>query len=183
MRWRRSAETVQPRDMRLTTDTHPPRAPGPAVGALITTPDGRYLLQHRDDLPQIWYPGHWGLFGGGIDPGESPEEALRRELMEEIGFSPKGLYFFTQLDFHFAFAGGAMIPRFYYEVPVIADDLAIMRLGEGQAMRLFPAEELAGTAALVGYDYFAIYLHRHRARITAGIAGRSRPDSFRASPS
>jgi 8-oxo-dGTP pyrophosphatase MutT (NUDIX family) len=146
----------------------PPLTPAAAVGALITTPDGRYLLQHRDDLPQIWYPGHWGLFGGGIDPGESPEEALRRELMEEIGFSPKGLYFFTQLDFHFAFAGGAMIPRFYYEVPVIADDLAIMR---------------PGTAALVGYDYFAIYLHRHRARITAGIAGRSRPDSFRASPS
>jgi 8-oxo-dGTP pyrophosphatase MutT (NUDIX family) len=153
----------------------PPLSPAAAVGALITTSDGRYLLQHRDDLPQIWYPDHWGLFGGGIDAGESSEEALRRELMEEIGFSPRALHFFTQLDFHFGFAGGPVIPRLYYEVPVVADDLAMMRLGEGQDMRLFAAEELETTAALVGYDYFAIYLHRHRARIAAGIAGRPRP--------
>ena len=152
-----------------------PLLPAAAVGALITTPEGRYLLQHRDDLPQIWYPNHWGLFGGGLDPGETPEQALRRELMEEIGFSPKELRFFTQLDFHFGFAGGSVIPRLYYEVPVTADDLAVMRLGEGQAMRLFDAAELANTAALVGYDYFAIYFHLHRARIAAGIAGSTHP--------
>jgi len=161
---------------------HHPLTPAPAVGALITTPEGRYLLQHRDDLPQIWFANHWGLFGGGIDPGESPEEALRRELIEEIGFSPKEMHFFTQLDFHFGFAGGSVIPRLYYEVPVTADDLAVMRLGEGKAMRLFEAAELAQIAALVGYDYFAVYLHIHRVRIGAGIAGRSRQDTLRTSP-
>jgi 8-oxo-dGTP pyrophosphatase MutT (NUDIX family) len=150
-----------------------PLAPAPAVGALITTPDGRYLLQHRDDLPQIWYPNHWGLFGGGIEAGESPEDALRRELMEEIGFAPAELRYFTQLDFHFGFAGGPEMPRLYYEVPVTDDDVGTMRLGEGQAMRLFSQKELAETVALVGYDYFAIYLHIHRARITAGITGQS----------
>jgi 8-oxo-dGTP pyrophosphatase MutT (NUDIX family) len=150
-----------------------PLTPAAAVGAIITTPDGHYLLQHRDDLPQIWYPNHWGLFGGGIEPGESPEEALRRELMEEVSFAPRELRYFTQLDFHFGFAGGSEIPRLYYEAPVTVDDIASMRLGEGQAMRLFSAEELAQTAALVGYDYFAVYFHIHRARIAAGIAGRS----------
>ena len=148
-----------------------PLFPSPSAGAIIRAPDGRYLLQLRDDLPQIWYPDHWGLFGGGIDAGESPEDALRRELMEEIGFAPKELHFFTQLDFHFGFAGGPVIPRLYYEVPVTPDELAAMRLGEGKAMRLFGAEELAQGVRLVGYDYFGLYLHIHRERIAAGIAG------------
>ena len=46
--------------------------------------DGRWLVQLRDDIPGIVSPGCWGLFGGHLDPGESPDQALRRELQEEI---------------------------------------------------------------------------------------------------
>jgi 8-oxo-dGTP diphosphatase len=46
----------------------------------------RVLFQLRDLKPDIVYPGHWGLFGGHLEPGESPEEAVIRELQEEIGF-------------------------------------------------------------------------------------------------
>jgi nucleoside triphosphatase len=31
------------------------------------------------------YPGQWGLPGGGLEPGERMEEALRRETREELG--------------------------------------------------------------------------------------------------
>jgi 8-oxo-dGTP diphosphatase len=50
--------------------------------------DGRWLMQLRDDIPNIVAPGCWGLFGGHLDPGETPEQALRRELLEEISWQP-----------------------------------------------------------------------------------------------
>lgn len=48
----------------------------------------KFLFQLRDDIPNIVYPAHWGLFGGHLDPGETPDVALRRELLEEIGYIP-----------------------------------------------------------------------------------------------
>ena len=50
--------------------------------------DGRWLLQLRDDIDSIIYPGHWGLFGGHVEPGESSADAVQRELKEEISWAP-----------------------------------------------------------------------------------------------
>lgn len=57
-----------------------------SVAIAIIHQDGKYLMQLRDDLPTIAYPGVWGFFGGHIEPGEEPETALRRELEEEINY-------------------------------------------------------------------------------------------------
>jgi 8-oxo-dGTP pyrophosphatase MutT (NUDIX family) len=52
-------------------------------GALIySLQTKRYLFLLRN---QKRHAGSWGLVGGGVDLGESPIEALRREIMEEIG--------------------------------------------------------------------------------------------------
>ena len=53
-----------------------------ATAAIIIGSDGRYLLQQRDDKPDIFYPGHWGLFGGALESGETPAEGLARELRD-----------------------------------------------------------------------------------------------------
>jgi 8-oxo-dGTP diphosphatase len=55
-----------------------------AVGVLIK-PDGRFLLTSRP--PGKVYEGYWEFPGGKLESAESVEQALRRELQEEIGIT------------------------------------------------------------------------------------------------
>ena len=73
----------------LTADGHVPRdVPGErtivevAVGILLQ-PDGRFLLTSRP--PGKVYTGYWEFPGGKLEAGESVEQALARELHEELG--------------------------------------------------------------------------------------------------
>lgn len=53
----------------------------PAVTAVIQDADRFLLARHRDS--QLW-----SLVGGSIEPGERPEEAVEREVFEELGVKP-----------------------------------------------------------------------------------------------
>lgn len=55
------------------------------AAGIILYKDGKMLLQHRSDDASR-NPGLWGLFGGGIEEGETPIEAVRRETMEELEY-------------------------------------------------------------------------------------------------
>jgi 8-oxo-dGTP diphosphatase len=60
-----------------------PQHPKLVVAALLGTEDGRILLtRRRPDQP---LPDQWELPGGKMEPGEAPDEALGRELVEELG--------------------------------------------------------------------------------------------------
>lgn len=50
------------------------------VAAILRNPEGRILICER-----LGNPGAWQFPQGGVDPGESLEEALAREIEEEIG--------------------------------------------------------------------------------------------------
>lgn len=60
-----------------------PRPPIPVVCAIIDRPDGRVLLAQRAAHKHLGLK--WEFPGGKVEPGESPEEALRREIKEELG--------------------------------------------------------------------------------------------------
>ncbi|MEL6139407.1 MAG: NUDIX domain-containing protein, partial [Cyanobacteria bacterium J06628_6] len=68
------------------------------VAIAILHQGNHFLLQLRDDIPGIFYPGHWGFFGGHIEPGEDADQGVRRELLEEIGYAPPQLDLFQRTE-------------------------------------------------------------------------------------
>ena len=96
--------------------------------------DGRWLLQLRDDIEGILYPGQWALFGGHLDPGETPEAALRRELEEENTWAG------SDLTPWFVLRDGQRI-RHFFRGP-LAVPFGSLTLLEGQDMVLAELDEL-----------------------------------------
>jgi 8-oxo-dGTP pyrophosphatase MutT (NUDIX family) len=104
--------------------------PSDAVVGMIVCDDGRYLMQLRSQKPGIFYPGHWGLFGGAVDSGESAEAALARELREELGIDLPQPRYFTEFSFDFSFCGRGHVWRRYYKIEIAARTVGSMVLGE-----------------------------------------------------
>jgi 8-oxo-dGTP pyrophosphatase MutT (NUDIX family) len=155
--------------------------PADAVAAVILVPGRGYLLQRRDDRPDIFFPGHWGLFGGAIEPGESEEAALIRELAEEIGLAlaPDAARYFTRVDFDWNRPGCGRTTRAFFEVILAAETVALLTLHEGAEMRVIPPEAIETLAPVTPYDAFALWLHINRERISWSIPERERRRSRR----
>lgn len=143
---------------------------GNAAAAILVLEDGHYLLQLRDDKPGIWYPGHWGLFGGAVEAGENEITALKRELREEIELDldvgqPR---LFTRFEFDLRPVGKERYFRSYYDVQIPPEAFARLILHEGVEMRAFPAEE-ALRLRLSPYDNFALFLHYQQAQLSSAF--------------
>jgi 8-oxo-dGTP pyrophosphatase MutT (NUDIX family) len=140
--------------------------PANAAGALIVVGTQRhYLMQLRDQKTGIFYPGHWGVFGGAIEPGETAEETLTRELHEELSLTVSTISYFTEFSFDFDFNGLGRFTRRYFEVPIEPSEIEKIVLREGSAFRLFSARKLLNVQRIVPFDAFAIWLHAGRNQI------------------
>jgi ADP-ribose pyrophosphatase len=76
--------------------------PVAAVGAIVTNNDGEVLLIRRAHDPA---KGKLGMPGGFIDPGESAEEALRREVLEEVGLQIQNMTYLMSAPNCYAYRG------------------------------------------------------------------------------
>lgn len=102
----------------------------------------KYVLQLRDDRPDIAARGQWSLFGGQINGKETPLEAIERELFEELSIRPRRFRFLWSVDYHYDFAKG--IVRTWLFSANVDDVWPSYRLKEGQAVKSFSFDELEG---------------------------------------
>ncbi|MEP4379705.1 MAG: NUDIX domain-containing protein [Alphaproteobacteria bacterium] len=144
--------------------------PDDAAVAIIRDDEGKYLLQHRDEKPGIFFPDHWGFFGGALEPGETPAQALIRELAEELDIhvEERTLNQLTVFGFDFEFAGGPRIDRTFFELSPGNDQLRSLDLGEGQDFGFFSGDEALTRLRLAPYDGFALWIHSNQDRIARG---------------
>jgi 8-oxo-dGTP pyrophosphatase MutT (NUDIX family) len=139
-----------------------------AVAAIICLDDGRYLLQLRDDKPWIFFPNHWGLFGGALDDHETPLGALQRELKEELDYDldPTATKNLSDFTFTLGWTDRPPIARGFFEVSMTASALRGLRLREGKEVAAFTAGEALNQLRMTPYDAFALWLHASRHRLS-----------------
>lgn len=133
--------------------------PGNAVAGIIIIDNDLYLCQLRSQKKGIFYPGHWGLFGGAVEPDECPENGLRRELLEELALEIDSFEYFTEFTFDFSFRGLGQIWRKYYLVPLRFNIIDQLKIGEGMEYKAFTYRELLTQQRIVPYDAFAVWLY------------------------
>ena len=109
------------------------------VAIAILPADGKFLMQLRDNIPTILYPGLWGLFGGHIEAGETPEIAVKREIMEEIGYQIMEPQKFG------CYSDNRVIRHVFYAPLTV--DIGKLVLGEGWDFGLLTPEQIATGAA------------------------------------
>jgi 8-oxo-dGTP pyrophosphatase MutT (NUDIX family) len=105
-----------------------------AVALAILHQGNQFLMQLRDDVPGILYPGHWGLFGGHLEAEETPEVGLKREILEELHYQ-----IINPIKFR-CYADTQVIRHVFHAPLEVAIDTLI--LGEGWDLRLLSLEDI-----------------------------------------
>lgn len=112
----------------------------PGVAAVVRNPDGHVLMIRRSD------DGRWGLPAGAVDPGESPADAVVREVREETGLEVRPerlLGVFGGADFRHTYPNG---DKAEYTVLVFECDVIGGRLrsadGEAEGFKYFAPDTM-----------------------------------------
>lgn len=129
------------------------------VTGILLAEDGRYLMQLRDDIPNIVFPGHWGCFGGGAEPGESLNEAFVREIQEELSITPQGFTPFTDMLYRSPLDPTLVRGKQFFVLPITDADMARMVQCEGADMRLFTLGQLLAEPKVIPSDIYGLLSH------------------------
>ena len=109
------------------------------VGVIFRNNKGEILLQLRDEKAPR-YPNCWAFFGGGIEEGETPEAALKREIEEELKIKVKHYSFFKKYDL-VDIQGD--IEGYYFIIPLNASPEDLKKnLKEGKDLNYFSPEKI-----------------------------------------
>jgi 8-oxo-dGTP pyrophosphatase MutT (NUDIX family) len=146
------------------------------VGVLVYDAAGHLLLQQRDHAHGLRYPGWWTVFGGAVEPGETPALAIAREIAEELGaaaaFALRPVFLWSYLCPVRTHPAETLVRNHIFAAPLERGAGERLPLYEGQAKRWFaPAEARALRLAFEQqiviaryFDHYAAALHTRTAR-------------------
>ncbi len=128
--------------------------------------EGNLLLQERGNYSKAGEK--HGYFGGNIENGEKPKDALIRELKEELGYIPDNIKFWKKVDFLCTAEGkynnfGVTIYIFISPLTKKLEDIKVYE-GEDKIMTTLD-EELKSHNIIGGYEIVLKEIKNHFAEV------------------
>lgn len=146
-------------------------SPKDASAAIIVTKEEQVLLQLRDNKEGIFFPNHWGFFGGANEDREDMLQSLKRELEEEIciTFDNGQIEEFIQMDLGFS-AAGQTVQRKFFIVSIEEYQIENIQLNEGKDCKFFSRNESLAIPNFTPYDRFALWAYFNYHRVNLNLA-------------
>jgi 8-oxo-dGTP diphosphatase len=105
---------------------------------MLINPEREVLLQLRGSSESL-YPNHWTLPGGRVEAGESPRQAIIREVKEELDLDLHQCKLFETVVEK---TGGEIVERHIFACNV-SKGIQDFKLGEGVALKYFSLKEIS----------------------------------------
>lgn len=136
------------------------------VLALIEDGEGRFLITQRSQ-EKHWAAGWWEITGGGVRAGETSEQAIRREVPEEVGIEvtgdvPAPIYSYENVDLKRG--DNYFVDIYHLRLDFAPEDVKLLD-GEAVDFRLATWDEISKLAAE------GIFLHYERLRQALAAEG------------
>ncbi len=107
-----------------------------AASIIFFTRDKRIMLQERKDRNR--FGEEWAFFGGRVEQGETPDEAIVREMREELEHALDGHTYIGHMT-HRRIPG--LTAEIHYYIQEFDGDTSRFALNEGSDMKLFTIDE------------------------------------------
>ncbi|MBS4033233.1 MAG: NUDIX domain-containing protein [Ignavibacterium sp.] len=114
------------------------------AGILLINSNNELLMLLRDNIPNIPFPNMWDIPGGQIEPGENPEETVKREMIEEMNLELGKIKLFKVYE-----SEDLMDSVFWKRIDLEPDKID---LKEGQRIAYFSREELSQLKLAFNYN-------------------------------
>ena len=111
---------------------------------IFVNDENKVLLFLRDDKPDLPYRNMWDVPGGHVEPDETPEECIVREMKEEMNLDLKDFQLLCEKEFD-----DRIEYTYWKKADLNIDEIDLM---EGQCLKWVTRQEAAETELAYGFN-------------------------------